>query len=80
MNQYLKVKILDRNEDPIVWWSEHEAAYPSLHKLAMKYLSIPGTSVPAERLFSKAGELISARRNRLKPKHVNMVLFLNKYL
>ena len=80
MNQYLKVKILDRNEDPVIWWKEHEAAYPNLHKLAMKYLCIPGTSVPAERLFSKAGELVSARRNRLKPKHVNMMLFLNKYL
>ena len=34
--------------------------------------------VPAERLFSKAGELVSARRNRLKPKQVNTYLFLNK--
>ena len=35
-------------------------------------------SVPAERLFSKAGELLSIRRSRIKPKHVNMFLFLNK--
>ena len=39
-----------------------------------------GLSVPAGRLFSEAGELISARRNRLKPKHVNMFLFLNQNL
>ena len=29
--------------------------------------------------FSKAGELISVRRSRLKPKNVDMFLFLNKY-
>ena len=51
--------------------------YSMLQHVAMKYLCIPGTSVPAERLFSKAGELVSARRNRLKPKHVNTYLFLN---
>ena len=47
-------------------------------KIAKKYLCIPGTSVPAERVFSKAGELVSMRRSRLKPKNVNMFLFLNK--
>lgn len=39
------------------------------------------TSVPSERLFSKAGELISAkrtRRNKIKPKYVDMLLLLNK--
>ena len=41
-------------------------------------MSITGTSVPAERVFSKASELISQRRSMIKPKHVNMMLFLNK--
>ena len=36
-------------------------------------LCIPGTSVPSERFFF-------SRRNALKPKHINMVLFLNKNL
>ena len=34
----------------------------------------------AERVFSKAGELVSMRRNRLKPKNVDMFLPLNKII
>ena len=30
------------------------------------------------KILSKAGELVSARRNRVKPKHVNTYFFLNK--
>ena len=47
-------------------------------EIARKYLAIPGSSVPSEQLFSKAGELISQRRSQLKPKNVDMLLFLNK--
>ena len=35
-------------------------------------------SVPSERLFSRAGELISMRRSTLKAKNVNMMLFLQR--
>jgi len=36
--------------------------------------------VPSERLFSKAGEVVAARRSNIKPKYVDMILFLNKNL
>ena len=42
------------------------------------YLSTLATSVPSECLFSKAGELVSAKRNRLKDNIIDMMLFLNK--
>ena len=66
-------------DDAIAWWKTHWASFPLLSKMARKYFSTPGTSVPTERLFSKAGEIISAKRNRLTSEHVNMFLFLNKY-
>jgi len=49
-----------------------------LSQLARKYLSILATSVSSERLFSKAGELISTRRSALAPSTVDKLLFLNK--
>jgi len=42
------------------------------------YLRVLETSVPSERLFSKASEVVAARS--IKPKNVDMILFLDKTL
>ena len=77
--QYLQYANIDRHEDPLAWWKHSSVHLPLLQELAKKYLCIPSTSVPAERLFSKADELVSVRRSsNIKPKNVNMLLFLNK--
>jgi len=53
------------------------------NKIAMKYLVIPATSVPTERLFSKAGATVTKSRNRLSGGTLTKLLFLqsldNKY-
>jgi hypothetical protein len=46
--------------------------------LARQYLSIPGTSVPSERIFSATGLLVNKLRNRLSSSVVDHVIFLNK--
>lgn len=56
------------------WWKSKEAVLPLLSKVAKKYLETVATSVSAERLLSKTGEIINQRRNHLKPKNVNMLL------
>ncbi len=76
----MEEKAIPRSEDPLLWWEKNEIAFPVLSKVAKRYLGTVTTSVPAERLFSKAGETISQRRNRLKAKNVNMLLFLNTNL
>ena len=78
--KFFEEPLLRRNEDPLVWWRDNERSYQLLSQLAKKYLCIPGTSFPAERLFSKEGELTSFKRNRLKAKNVHMFLFLNQNL
>ncbi|KAK6470307.1 zinc finger BED domain-containing protein 1-like [Huso huso] len=80
MRRYLEEKLIPRDQDPLHWWQEHEQTFPSLSRLAAKYLGFIASSVLSERIFSKAGELVSQRRNRLKGENVNMLLFLNKNL
>ena len=78
IDTYLSLERLRRKEDPLAWWRDHEKHLPKLARLAKKYLAIPATSVPSERVFSKAGQLVSARRANLNPKNVDMIIFLNK--
>lgn len=51
--------------------------YPHIAKVAEPYLSIVATSVASERLFSKAGNIMSAKRNRLKGEKLQHLLFLS---
>lgn len=77
VKSYFAEAHLHRKEDPLQWWKERQTIYPHLAKLAKKYLCVIATSVPSERLFSKAGQLISERRSRLKGKNVQNILFLH---
>ena len=80
VRRYFEEINIDRKEDPLTWWKVNQSRFPKLQMIAKKYLCIPGSSVPSERLFSKAGELVSEKRNRIKPKNIDMMLFLNNNL
>ncbi|CAG9829737.1 unnamed protein product [Diabrotica balteata] len=77
IRQYLELPLQERNKDPLEFWTKHQILLPELYELAVKYLCIPGTSVPSERVFSKAGQLSNLRRSRLSPKNLDQIIFLN---
>lgn len=77
LDMFLQEPLLDRKQDPLKWWKTRAILYPNLNELAQKYLCITATSTPSERIFSKSGQLISERRNRLKGDNVNNLLFLH---
>ena len=44
LDEYLSQGI-EKVHDPIAWWWDHHKVYPKLSKMALDYLSIPGTVV-----------------------------------
>lgn len=78
MRQYLNMPYQDLNCNLAEYWRNHKSVLYPLNEVALKYNSIPATSVPSERIFSKTGQIISARRNRLLPENLDTLVFLNK--
>uniref|UniRef100_A0A1A8B204 6-phosphofructo-2-kinase/fructose-2, 6-biphosphatase 1 n=1 Tax=Nothobranchius furzeri TaxID=105023 RepID=A0A1A8B204_NOTFU len=66
--------------DPFRWWKTNEHKFPHVAKVAKRLLCVPGTSVPSERIFSTAGDIVSANRSRLAPDSVDRLIFLHKNL
>lgn len=80
VDKYLEECLQPRSQDPAKWWYTKREAYPTLYEIFKKRLCIMPTSVPSERLFSKAGQIIVERRNRLSGNKVSQILFLSSNL
>ena len=68
------------SEEPSMLVERECLSYPILSHLARKYLAISATSVPSERAFSSAGNIVSVKRSCLQPESVNMLVFLAENL
>lgn len=64
VNSYLAAASLGgiANDDPLAWWKVNSLMYPVLSRLARKWLGCVSTSVPSERAFSTAGNIVIAKR------------------
>jgi hypothetical protein len=62
------------------WWDDHKFEYPLLSVMAFDYAAIPATSVPSERVFSRAGGLITKKRNRLSPKTAHCIMYFRAWI
>jgi hypothetical protein len=51
-----------------------------LAKVARDYAGIPGSSVPSARVFSRAGDLNTNKRNRLAPESADSIMCLRYWL
>ena len=50
------------------------------HGTEIQYLGVVATSVPSERLFSTAGNIVTAKRCALEPENVEKLVFLHDNL
>lgn len=80
VRSYLEEPIIQRAEDPLSWWQAKASVFPRLVKVMEGRLCIVATSVPSERIFSKTGQIISERRNRISPSKLRHLIFLNANL
>ena len=80
INFFLAAKTAPRDVNPLSWWEVNRYNYPHIAKLAKAAFCIPATSIPAERIFSKSGLIVSDLRSSLKVDTVNALVFLNKNL
>ncbi|XP_047241834.1 uncharacterized protein LOC124880605 [Girardinichthys multiradiatus] len=60
-NSYLLSPPIDSEGDPLVWQKLHQITFPQLRKLARKYLCIPASSSPSERLFGTPGNITTVQ-------------------
>jgi len=77
VDKYLQEPLIARSNDPLKWWNENKNIYPTLFEIMKRRFCIQGTSVPSERVFSKGGQVVTEKRNRLSSKRVEQIIFLN---
>ena len=77
-NTYFAERPALADTEPLCWWKMNASRYPFLSILTRKFLCIPATSVPSERIFSAAGHIVSKLRASLSPDNVDGLLFLRQ--
>lgn len=78
MKPYRELSVI--KGDPGDWWRGNENVYPAYAKLAKKYLAIPASSAPCERLFSVAGSVLTKRRAALSPASTRSIVFVHEHI
>lgn len=80
VDRYLKQNPAHLSIDPLLWWRENKIDFPYISEIVQETFCIMATSVPCERVFSKAGLILSDRRASLSANKVKQLLFLNSNL
>jgi len=78
ISEYKEETPLISSTDISMWWFTSSNRYPILSTIAQRYLCMQASSTPSERVFSTAGDTISAERARIQPEKANQLIFLNK--
>jgi hypothetical protein len=76
--EYLQLEEIDLEGDPFTWWHEREEKFPILSFIAKKYLPVYACSTASERLFSDAGNLLTAKRTRISADLFKKLIFLKR--
>lgn len=73
----VKVRVVDKMGGPLKWWVSRREMFPTLARLARKYLAVQAISGSAECLFSTPGSTVTVERDRLCDDDVEGLIFLH---
>ncbi|KAL5509144.1 hypothetical protein EMCRGX_G004454 [Ephydatia muelleri] len=73
---WLRLSDVMASLDPLEWWKIHCTQFPTIGKLARKYLAIPASSAPSERVFSRAKLIQDRQRWSLLPQRLEASIML----
>lgn len=76
VDTYLEERRSSRKTKVDEYWRLSKDKYPILFLIAKDYLAIPPTSVPSESTFSKVGDIVTKKRNRLLPDTIKKLIIL----
>ena len=60
------------------FWKDNQKKFPLLSEAARKWLCVPASSAPSERVFSSGGNIISYKRTKLQPEQVEKLLYIQQ--
>jgi hypothetical protein len=78
MDKFEQIEHPPRDYDILEWWKNHAPQFPMLSEFARKILCIPAASTSSERVFSQTGNIVSFKRTKLQPSHVEQLIFVKK--
>lgn len=79
LQDYIHYKIAcDSELDIMSWWKSKENEFPRLSQIAFRIHSIPASSIPSERSFSKCGSIINEKRSSLSPDSIEDLIVLHQ--
>ena len=78
MQDMFKDENMKEFNNPLDWWRNNENQFPLIAKMAKRYLAIPATSAPSERVWSLSAFVINAKRARLDSEVVSKMMFIEE--
>jgi hypothetical protein len=79
LERYYKISP-QQGVDPIQWWFDHEATFPSLSQLALDLAAIPAMGTDPERSFSSAKLTYGSQRHSLDPDTIESLQLMKDWL
>ena len=76
VQKYRSEPFFGSSQEPLSWWKLNKEVYPNLSHLMLRYLNVPASSVPSERVFSTAGKVLEKTSASLDPENANILIFL----